>query len=69
MAQQLGIDAANCLYVGDAPADIRAGKAAGMTTVWAAWHPIYADEIAKLSPDLVAKTPAEVLKILGLSSG
>jgi phosphoglycolate phosphatase/pyrophosphatase PpaX len=68
VAQQLGIDPASCRYVGDAPADIRAGKAAGMKTVWAAWHPIYADEIARLAPDLVAKTPAEVLKILAISS-
>jgi 2-phosphoglycolate phosphatase len=68
VAQQLGIEPASCLYVGDAPADIRAGKAAGMKTVWAAWHPVYADEIAKLAPDLTANSPADVLKILGISS-
>ena len=68
VAQQLGIDPKNCLYVGDAPADVRAGRAAGMKTVWAAWHPVYEDEIAKLAPDLVAKTPGDLLKILGLSS-
>lgn len=36
-AEQLGVDPANCVYVGDDERDIVAGKAAGMVTVAAAY--------------------------------
>jgi 2-phosphoglycolate phosphatase len=36
-ADELGIAAARCVYVGDAPRDIEAGKAAGMATIAAAY--------------------------------
>jgi phosphoglycolate phosphatase len=36
-ADELGAPAARCVYVGDAPRDIEAGRAAGMTTVAAAY--------------------------------
>jgi phosphoglycolate phosphatase len=36
-ADELGVAAASCVYVGDAPRDIEAGKAAGMTTIAAAY--------------------------------
>jgi phosphoglycolate phosphatase len=32
-ARELGIDPANCIYLGDAERDIEAGRAAGMRTV------------------------------------
>ena len=36
-ARRAGIDAAHCAYVGDDERDIQAGRAAGMTTLAAAW--------------------------------
>jgi len=36
-ARRVGIDAANCVYVGDDHRDVLAGRAAGMTTLAAAW--------------------------------
>jgi N-acetyl-D-muramate 6-phosphate phosphatase len=36
-AAELGVDAQDCIYVGDAPRDVEAGRAAGMTTVAAAY--------------------------------
>ena len=36
-ADELGIAAARCVYVGDAPRDIEAGQAAGMATIAAAY--------------------------------
>lgn len=36
-ANLLGMAAANCVYVGDDPRDMRAGRAAGMATLAAAW--------------------------------
>jgi phosphoglycolate phosphatase len=32
-AEELGVDAERCVYVGDAPRDIEAGRAAGMSTI------------------------------------
>jgi HAD superfamily hydrolase (TIGR01509 family) len=62
-AGQLGIDPRDCIFVGDAPADIGAGKAAGMRTVWASWHPVYREQIEKLGPDVIAKAPADVTNL------
>jgi phosphoglycolate phosphatase len=36
-ADELGVAASRCVYVGDAPRDIEAGKAAGMATIAAAY--------------------------------
>ena len=36
-AEELGVAAPRCVYVGDAPRDIEAGKAAGMATIAAAY--------------------------------
>jgi phosphoglycolate phosphatase len=46
-ANQLGIDAQNCIYVGDAERDIQAAKAADMMSVAALWGYIPSLEIAK----------------------
>ncbi len=50
-----------CLYVGDAARDIDAGRAAGMTTVAAAWGYIPADDDpAGWAADHVAAAPADL---------
>jgi len=36
-ASELGLPASRCVYVGDAPRDIEAGRAAGMVTIAAAY--------------------------------
>ncbi|MDH3421120.1 MAG: HAD-IA family hydrolase, partial [Gammaproteobacteria bacterium] len=36
-AEEIGFDTAHCIYVGDAPRDIEAGRAAGMATIAAAY--------------------------------
>ena len=63
-ASILNVEPARCAFIGDAPVDIGAGKAAGMITVAAAWHPVYLDEIRKLAPDLWAPHPADLLPLL-----
>jgi phosphoglycolate phosphatase/pyrophosphatase PpaX len=68
VARQLGVDPRRCAFVGDAPADIRAGKAAGMTTIWAGWHPVYADEVRSLHPDHIANAPIDVARICGFAA-
>jgi pyrophosphatase PpaX len=63
-AKMLGVAAKECAFVGDSPADIGAGKAAGMLTVMAGWHPVYVDEVRKLEPDVWAESPRDLLRII-----
>jgi HAD superfamily hydrolase (TIGR01509 family) len=65
-ARELGAAPAASVYVGDSPVDIQAGKAAGMTTVAAAWHAHDNDRLRAANPDFWAETPADVLALLGL---
>lgn len=50
-AAALGVDAGECLYVGDAPFDIQAGNAAGCTTVAALWGMFDPDVLRAEKPD------------------
>ena len=50
-AEQLGIAPAECLYVGDAPFDIQAGKAANTLTAAALWGMFAAADLRVESPD------------------
>ncbi len=63
VAGEIGISPRECVFIGDSPADIGAGKAAGMRTIWAGWHPVYADKIRALQPHYSAHTPND-LKLL-----
>ena len=64
-ARALGAEPRDCAMIGDSPADISAGKSAGMITVVAAWHPPYLERVRALEPDVWAKTPADVVKLFG----
>jgi HAD superfamily hydrolase (TIGR01509 family) len=63
-ARRLGVEPAACAFVGDSPADVGAGKAAGMLMVAAGWHAVYAEKVRRMGPDVWANTPADVLKLL-----
>ena len=69
-AEQLGIDPADCVYVGDAPNDIVAGRAAGMRTVAAAYGYIRPSEsVAAWRADAIAQRPRDVLHaVTGLTA-
>ena len=62
-ARALEVEPQDCAMIGDSPADISAGKAAGMLTVAAAWHAPYRERIRALDPDVWAQTPGEVLRV------
>ena len=63
-AQRLGVPPAGALYIGDAPNDVLAARAAGMIDVWAEWGPFSADEIEPFAPTHVVGTPMAVLDLL-----
>ncbi len=64
VARLLNVEPTRCVFVGDSPADINAGKAAGMKTIVAGWHPVYLDQLRPLQPDRWANDPADLLKIV-----
>lgn len=64
-AQQLGVSAEACWYIGDAERDIQAGRAAGMRTVLAAYGYIHSSEQPHLwQADHQIQTPLELLSLL-----
>lgn len=68
-AQLVGVDPADCIYVGDAERDIQAGRAAGMTTVVAAYGYLADDEDPRQwQPHGVVQTPEELLHWVGCAA-
>ena len=60
--EQLGVQAASCVYVGDAERDIQAGRAAGMKTVLAAWGYIGEHDTPETwGYDAAANQPLDIL--------
>ncbi len=63
-AERLGVAAAGALYVGDAPNDVLAARAAGMIDVWAAWGPFRPAELEPFAPTHSVATPADVMQLI-----
>jgi pyrophosphatase PpaX len=63
-ATRLNVPVAGALYIGDAPNDVLAARAAGMIDVWAAWGPFLREEIAPFAPTHTVDTPGDVLTLL-----
>jgi pyrophosphatase PpaX len=63
-AERLGVVAGEALYVGDAPNDILAARAAGMIDVWAAWGPFPASELEAFAPSHSVQTPMGILGLI-----
>jgi phosphoglycolate phosphatase len=65
-ASLIGVQAERCVYVGDAERDIQAGRAAGMTTVVAAYGYLASGEDPRgWEPHGVVGTPLELLQWVG----
>jgi 3-amino-5-hydroxybenzoic acid synthesis related protein len=58
---RLGADAATAVMVGDAPADIRSGRAAGVRTLGALWGCHDHLALRRERPDVLCRSPADVL--------
>jgi phosphoglycolate phosphatase len=67
-ARRIGVDATECIYVGDDLRDVQAGQAAGMTTVAVHWGYLGEGEtIAAWGADHLVQTPHDLLKLLGMT--
>ncbi len=60
----LGSSPAETMYIGDAPADIGAGRAAGVRTGAVLWGPFTRQELAPHAPDHWFEQPQEILSVL-----
>lgn len=61
----LGLDATECVYVGDDRRDIDAARAAGMLSIAAGWGYIAADDsVGDWNADVVIASPAELLSAI-----
>jgi N-acetyl-D-muramate 6-phosphate phosphatase len=61
-ARVIGVAAGDCLYVGDAERDIQAGRAAGMTTLVAAYGYLAEDDDPRAwEPHGIVEAPGELL--------
>lgn len=58
--EMLGLDPADCIYVGDDRRDIEAGRAAGMRTLAAAWGYEGEHAIHSWQADSIVQTPADL---------
>jgi phosphoglycolate phosphatase len=67
-ARQIGVPPAACVYVGDDPRDMTAGRAAGMATLAAAWGYLGPDEPPQAwAADHVIETPQGLLQWLDVA--
>ncbi|MFN0182435.1 MAG: HAD family hydrolase [Aquabacterium sp.] len=67
-AARIGVAPAHCVYVGDDPRDMLAGRAAGMRTLAAAWGYLgTATPLHEWDADDVAHRPGDLLKLLQLA--
>jgi pyrophosphatase PpaX len=69
--ERLGAKSERAVYVGDAPVDVAAGKAAGVTTVAVAWGVFAPAALAAAAPDFTVATPAALADLClgGASQG
>jgi len=58
---RLGVDSSSTLVIGDSPADIMMGRAAGARTAAALWGGSSRERLLAESPDLALESPADLL--------
>lgn len=63
-AELLGVPVKNCIYVGDSPFDIQAGKRAGAVTVAALWGMFSQARLRAEKPDFECEDIGEILTLL-----
>lgn len=64
LCRELGVQPADCLYLGDTNTDMRTGLAAGMDTVGVLWGFRGREELESLHPHYIVEYPSEVEEIV-----
>ncbi len=64
IVEQLGVTAAECLYVGDTKVDMQTARAAGMSAVGVLWGFRDRAELEAHGADSIVATPAEILALV-----
>jgi pyrophosphatase PpaX len=59
-ARRLGVDPADCIYVGDAVVDVQAARAAGMAAVAVTWGAGEEEMLRAMDPEAVVRDIAEL---------
>lgn len=62
--QELGVDARDCVYVGDTDTDMLTGKNANLYTVGVLWGFRDREELEKSGADIIVATPEELYKAI-----
>ena len=62
--EKIGLDASECLYVGDSPFDIQAGRAAGCATVAVLWGVFGEEALLAEKPTYVVHSFAELVDLV-----
>jgi phosphoglycolate phosphatase len=67
-ARRVGVDAADCIYVGDDLRDVQAGRAAAMRTVVASWGYLgLGDAIETWGADHIIQAPRDLLNLWAMA--
>jgi len=61
--ERLGASAERAIYIGDAPVDIEAGRAAGLATAAVLWGMFSRESLLTARPDFVLATPADMVDL------
>ena len=64
MLKEFGVDAAECLYVGDTNVDMQTGKNTGMFTVGVLWGFRDREELENNNADAIITHPLELLEYI-----
>jgi pyrophosphatase PpaX len=64
--ERLGCNFRDCLYVGDSPMDVMAGKAAGTKTVAVLTGVGTVDDLAKVGPDFILNSVKDLPALFGI---
>jgi len=68
-ARRLSVEPAQCVYVGDDRRDVDAGRAAGMSTVIAAWGYLGVGEpVGHWGADAVIESPDQLMALFGIAA-
>lgn len=62
IAEKMGVDPSECIYVGDTAVDMQTGKAAGMFTIGVLWGFRDLEELKQNDADLIVTSPMEIVE-------